>query len=94
MKRLAITMAALATATVLLVPPASAKAPWVKKAKDLGHADLVKNCASCHAKAMPKATDKEMSPLGTWLVEQKKVKNAKEIDLTWLKEYKPAAIGK
>jgi hypothetical protein len=91
MRRMGLTMAALAAATMLLVAPATAKPPYIKKAKDLGHGDLVKNCASCHVKAMPKAKDAALNPLGEWLVKQKTEKKAAEVDLAWLKDYKPAA---
>jgi hypothetical protein len=94
MRRTGFTVALAVAATMTLVVPVAAKAPYVKKAKDLGHADLVKNCASCHSKPMPKLKDAELNDLGKWLVEQKTAKNAKEIDLGWLKEYKPLAVGK
>ena len=90
MKKLGLTLIALAVAAGLAVP-ASAKAPYVKKAKDAGLADVVKNCASCHAKALPKVKDAELNAMGQWLVDQKKAKGAAEVDVTWLKDYKPAA---
>jgi len=37
----------IAAAALVLAVPAQAKAPWVKKAKDLGIAD-VKDCNACH----------------------------------------------
>ena len=91
MKRLGLTLVAIAAAAVLMVPPASAKAPYVKKAQDAGHKDLVKNCASCHTKPMPKLKDAALNEMGEWLVKQKTAKGAKEVDVTWLKDYKPAA---
>jgi hypothetical protein len=91
MRRIGFVLAAGAAMVAFLAPPADAKAPWVKKAHEAGHKDLVKNCASCHAKAMPKKDDWKLNELGDWLEAQKKAKGAKEIDLAWLKDYKPAA---
>lgn len=64
---------------------ASAKAPWVGKAKKLG-IEAVKDCKSCHTS--DKASAKDLNDMGKWLVEQKKAKKAEDIDLAWLKEYK------
>ena len=32
-----------------------------------------------------------MNEMGKWLVDQKKERKAKEIDVAWLKDYKPKA---
>ena len=67
---------------------AEAGLPLQKKAKELGIAS-VQNCQSCHVDKMPKKGD-ALNPMGQWLVDQKGVRKAKEIDPAWLKEYKPA----
>jgi hypothetical protein len=89
-KRWGTAVVAAMVATVFMVPAAEAKAPWVKKAQDAGHKDLVKNCASCHEKALPKKDDFKVNALGAWLMDQKKAKKAAEVDMAWLKDYKPA----
>ena len=71
---------------VMLAPLAlQAKPAWVKKAQDLGLTEI-QNCQSCHAAKPPALGD-----LGKWLVEQKKTRKAKDIDLNWVKEYKKPA---
>ena len=74
-----------------LALPLQAKMPFTKKAQDLGFKDI-KNCASCHKEAMPKASSKGVpfGEVGLFLVEQKAKHKAAEVDLNWLKDYKPA----
>ena len=91
MRRLGLTLAILGATTLFMAPTASAKAPWTKKGQEVVGKDVVKNCASCHTKALPTAKDAGLNALGDWLMAQKKAKGAKEVDLAWLKEYKPAA---
>ncbi len=74
-----------AVAALLLAVPAQAKMPWVKKAQELGFAE-VKDCKACHVGAPKKGG--EMSPRGHFLLETKAKKKAAEVDLNWLKEYK------
>lgn len=72
-------------ALLTLAAPLSAKAPWVKKAQDLGFKDVT-SCAACH-KGTPKK-DGTLADRGTFLVEQKGKKKAAEVDVAWLKDYK------
>jgi hypothetical protein len=73
-----------ATALILAVP-AQAKLPWVKKAQELGHAE-VKDCKACHVGTPKKGG--ELSERGKFLVDTKAAKKAAEVDLAWLKDYK------
>lgn len=54
-----------------------------KKAHDVGF--LISNCQGCHGGKFPT----KLSPEGDWLVEQKKLRGAKEVDGAWLKDYVP-----
>jgi mono/diheme cytochrome c family protein len=58
-----------------------------KQAHDVGF--LITNCQGCHGGKFPS----KLSPAGDWLVEQKKLKGAKEVDGAWLKDYVPAKPG-
>jgi len=70
-------------------PVALAKPAFVKKAQSLGFADIT-SCKSCHTAAMPKKENHEFNDRGTWLMNKKKELKAEEVDLAWLKDYKPA----
>jgi hypothetical protein len=72
-------------AAMIIAIPAQAKAPWVKKAKDLGFAD-VKDCNACHV-GVPKKGG-ELNARGKFLMDCKAKKKAAEVDMAWLKEYK------
>ena len=61
-----------------------------KKAKELGIAS-VQGCQSCHTDKLPKKGAAKVNEMGQWLVDQKEARKAKEIDVAWLKEYKPKA---
>ncbi len=67
--------------------PAQAKLPFVKKAQELGFAD-VKSCQSCHVDKMPKKGASEGNERGKFLLATKVAKKATEVDLAWLKDYK------
>lgn len=67
--------------------PVQAKLPFVKKAQELGFAD-VKNCQSCHVDKMPKKGASEGNARGKFLLATKVAKKATEVDLAWLKDYK------
>ena len=69
---------------------AQADAAMQKKAKELGITS-VQNCQSCHVDKMPKKGADKVNEMGQWLVDQKEARKAKEIDVAWLKEYKPKA---
>jgi len=73
-----------ATALILAVP-AQAKLPWVKKAQELGHAE-VKDCKACHVGTPKKGGD--LTERGKFLMDTKAAKKAAEVDLAWLKDYK------
>ena len=85
---LAVGVAFLAAA---LAAPAQAKPAYVKKAQEACHKDLVVNCQSCHKAKLPTKKDFAMNDtLGAFL--DKKMKEPakpKEMDIKWLKEYKP-----
>ena len=92
MRRFRYTFPLLAAATLLaLAFPLEAKLPFVKKAQDLGFKD-VKSCATCHQDAMPKpaAQGEPFKEMGTFLKDQKAKRKAPEVDLAWLKDFKPA----
>ena len=67
--------------------PAQAKMPFLKKAKELGFAEIT-SCKSCHVDAMPKKGASEGNERGKFLLEMKAKNKAAEVDLNWLKEYK------
>jgi mono/diheme cytochrome c family protein len=71
-------------------PPAGADMAMQKKAKELKIAS-VQNCQSCHTDKVPKKSAAAVNEMGKWLVDQKKEKKAKEVDVAWLKDYKPKA---
>ena len=80
-----------AAAAILAVgSPANAKMPFVKKAKEAGFA-YIKDCASCHVDKMPKkdAKGEPFGEVGKWLLAQKAKNKATEVDVAWLKDYKP-----
>jgi mono/diheme cytochrome c family protein len=79
-----------AAIAALAAAPAAADMALQKKAKDLKLA-AVQNCQSCHVDKMPKKGASAVNDMGKWLVEQKAAKKAKEIDVAWLKDYKPKA---
>ena len=75
----------IAAAAMLLSIPAQAKLPFVKKAQELGFAEI-KNCTACHV-GVPKK-DGEKTERGKFLVSMKAKNKTAEVDLNWLKEYK------
>jgi hypothetical protein len=89
MKGIGWTTAAVA-AGVLAAGTAQAGVAMQKKAKELGIAS-VQNCQSCHVDKLPKKGSDKLNEMGQWLVDQKEARKAKEVDVAWLKEYKPKA---
>ena len=75
----------IAASALIFAVPAQAKMPWVKKAQELGFAE-VKDCKACHVGAPKK--DGELAERGKFLVTTKAAKKAADVDLIWLKEYK------
>ena len=94
MRRAGLIVAAVAVAAAALQAPAAhAKAAYVKKGQEAGHKDLVVNCQSCHTAKLPTAKgDHSLNgTLGAFLDKKMKETKAKEMDVKWLKDYKPAA---
>jgi hypothetical protein len=77
-----------ALAVLLLAPrPVQATLDTQKKAKAAGF-DAA-NCLYCHNEKLPKKGAVTSNDRGKWLVAEKDKRKAKEIDITWLKEYTP-----
>ena len=70
---------------VLWCTPVQAKLAWNKKSRALDAG--VTACTSCHVNEKPKKKGEPMSERGQWLMDQKAKRQAKDIDLTWLKDY-------
>ncbi|HKA36089.1 MAG TPA: hypothetical protein VKH43_04670 [Thermoanaerobaculia bacterium] len=70
---------------MLISGTSSATLDIQKKAKAAGFA--ADNCMYCHNEKMPKKGAETPNDRGKWLLEQKKAKGAKEVDVTWLKDY-------
>jgi len=67
---------------------AHAEAPWVKQAKDLGLP--ARNCLYCHTTALPKKESfrpEELDERGRWLLQQKRERGTKAVNLELLKQY-------
>ncbi|HET9315522.1 MAG TPA: hypothetical protein VFQ51_08010 [Vicinamibacteria bacterium] len=90
MTRARFTTAAAAAGLLMAAGAARADVAMQKKAKELGIAS-VQNCQSCHVDKMPKKGADKLNEMGQWLADQKEARKAKEIDVAWLKEYKPKA---
>ena len=65
--------------------PAQAKLAWNKKSRAIDAG--VTACTSCHVNEKPKKKGEPLSERGQWLMDEKAKRQAKEIDLTWLKDY-------
>ncbi len=63
----------------------SATLPMQKKAKELGYAAA--DCTFCHGEKLPKKGAMTLNDRGKWLVAEKGKRNAKEVDVAWLKDY-------
>ena len=70
---------------MLISGTSSATLDLQKKAKAAGFA--ADNCMYCHNEKMPKKGAETQNDRGKWLVDEKTKRNAKEVDVTWLKEY-------
>jgi hypothetical protein len=75
---------------LLVAGSARADVAMQKKAKELGITS-VQNCQSCHVDKMPKKGSAKVNEMGQWLLDQKGARKAKDVDVAWLKEYKPKA---
>lgn len=78
-------VALVAGAWLVMGGVASATMPIQKKAKEAGFPAT--NCQYCHVDKLPKKESHEMNDRGKWLVAQKETKKAKEVDVSWLKDY-------
>ena len=65
---------------------ASATIDMQKRAKEAGFA--VQNCAYCHGEKLPKKGASTLNDRGKWLMGEKEKRQAKEVDMAWLKDYK------
>ena len=63
----------------------SATMDMQKKAKEAGF--KVENCMYCHVDKLPKKDAHALNERGKWLVDEKDKRKAKEVDVTWLKDY-------
>ena len=81
-----LTLVVVAGVCALSAGNASASMPMVKKAKELGITSVT-SCQSCHVDKLPKKEAHKVNERGQWLLDQKAKRNAKEIDVAWLKEY-------
>ena len=64
---------------------ATATMPIQKKAKELGYAAT--NCQYCHVDKLPKKDAAAFNDRGKWLHEEREKRKAKEVDVSWLKDY-------
>jgi len=64
---------------------ASATVDMQKKAKAAGFE--VQNCLYCHREKLPKKGASTLNDRGRWLTAEKDKRKAKEVDVTWLKDY-------
>lgn len=62
-----------------------------KKAKAAGFAAA--NCQYCHVEKLPKKGAVSHNDRGKWLIAEKDKRKAKEIDVSWLKEYVEPKAG-
>jgi hypothetical protein len=65
-----------------------AKPPFLAKAKELGLPGI-DSCQACHISTQK--PDVKWNERGLWLKAKKQELNAEEVDVAWLKDYKPAS---
>jgi hypothetical protein len=85
-----IALTGLTTSLALMAGPAPAEQKLLAAAKKAGFP--AQNCQFCHTVALPKKETfkpEDLNPRGKWLQEEMKKRNAQEVDVAWLKEYKP-----
>jgi hypothetical protein len=84
--RLALTVTALVwMGWIALSGTSTATMDMQKKAKEAGFPAT--NCQYCHVDKLPKKDAHEGNDRGKWLVAEKDKRKAKEVDVTWLKDY-------
>ncbi|HET8644214.1 MAG TPA: hypothetical protein VFO85_01920 [Vicinamibacteria bacterium] len=76
---------ALVLGASLCAIPAFATLPMQKAAKEKGFPAA--NCQYCHVDKLPKKGAAAANDRGKFLVDQKAKKQAKEVDVAWLKDY-------
>jgi hypothetical protein len=82
---------AVVAAFVLAIPPGIvvAEQTMLAKAKQAGFP--AQNCQYCHVPAVPKKETfkpEDLNERGTWLAAEKTKRNATEVSVDWLKDYK------
>jgi hypothetical protein len=60
--------------------------PMQKKAKEAGFTEAT-SCLYCHTEKLPKKDNVALGDRGKWLVAEKDKRKAKEVDVSWLKDY-------
>lgn len=88
MRRIALAFAAGSLALGLVLAGAGradATLEMQKKAKEAGFAAA--NCQYCHVEKLPKKDAVTHNARGKWMIAQKEAKKAKEVDVSWLKDY-------
>jgi hypothetical protein len=70
---------------VVLSGTSSATLQMQKKAREAGFP--VENCLYCHVEKLPKKDAVTYNERGKWLIAEKEKRKAKEVDVTWLKDY-------
>jgi hypothetical protein len=81
-------MAVISLIGSLAAAPAMASIALVAKAKEKGYP--AQSCQYCHVSKMPKKDTfkpDDLNDRGKWLSAEKQAKNAKEVDVDWLKSY-------
>jgi hypothetical protein len=92
-KQLARTIGALALGAWLGgASDAGATMDMQKKAKAAGFPAA--NCLYCHNEKMPKKGASTNNARGQWLIAEKEKRQAKEVDVSWLKDYTEKAEDK
>ena len=89
-RALALATAAAGAVVLLGARPVHATLEYQKAAKEAGFAEAT-NCMYCHGEKLPKKGAATFNERGKFLVDQKAAKKAEKVDVSWLKEYKPAA---
>ncbi|MBN2371885.1 MAG: hypothetical protein JXO72_15495 [Vicinamibacteria bacterium] len=85
MRRIIFTAGSAAFAITAFSAGAWATLAMQKKANDLGFE--VKDCLYCHNEKLPKKDAVTNNARGQWLVDRQKAREAKEIDISWLKDF-------
>ena len=82
-KRTVLSTALLLALGAILTARIEAKPGFLDQAQELGYP--AQDCTYCHIKA---TGGRGWNARGTWLRGQKRARRAKEVDVSWLKDYK------